>query len=136
MLHCKNVRVIITIATLHTQYYCTVLITYLAVVISVASVQRVLLYPHDYCVRTSHRDSNCYILLGAIMGTPNRCNSDNHNNFKMTFTFLQCILYLEYHDMSVVLHRPHHTQLSVYDSSNDIVGILHIYVSCNTIGII
>ena len=52
----------------------------LGVVISVASVQRVLLYPHDYCVQTSHRDSNCYILLPelvvkdckstAIMGNP------------------------------------------------------------------
>ena len=39
----------------------------LGVVISVASVQRVLLYPHDYCVQTSHRDSNCYILLPELV---------------------------------------------------------------------
>ena len=39
----------------------------LGAVISVASVQRVLLYPHDYCVQTSHRDSNCYILLPELV---------------------------------------------------------------------
>ena len=39
----------------------------LGVVISVASVQRVPLYPHDYCVQTSHRDSNCYILLPELV---------------------------------------------------------------------
>ena len=62
-------------------------------------VQRVLLYPHDL-VQTSHE-----ILIATfcfqnwwsrtakalqLWETPNRCNSDNHSNFKMTLTFLQC----------------------------------------------
>ena len=74
----------------------------LGVVISVASVQRVLytlmitVYkPHIEILIATFCFQNWWSRTAKALQsweTPNRCNSDNHSNFKMTLTFLQCIV--------------------------------------------
>ena len=84
-LHCKNVRVIITLvwsSQLHLFrgfYYTRMIAVYkldIEILIATFCFQ-------NWWSRTAK----------ALQSweTPNRCNSDNHSNFKMTLTFLQCI---------------------------------------------
>ena len=83
-IHCKNVRVIITLvwsSQLHLfrGFYYTRMIT--------------VYKPHIEILIATFCFQNWWSRTAKALQsweTPNRCNSDNHSNFKMTLTFLQC----------------------------------------------
>ena len=82
--HCKNVRVIITLvwsSQLHlfSGFYYTRMIT--------------VYKPHIEILIATFCFQNWWSRAAKALQsweTPNRCNSDNHSNFKITLTFLQC----------------------------------------------
>ena len=95
--HCKNVRVIITSvwsSQLHLfrGFYYTRMIT--------------VYKPHIEILIATFCFQNWWSRTAKALQsweTPNRCNSDNHSNFKMTLTFLQCI-YLHCADILLDFH--------------------------------
>ena len=97
LVHCKNVRVIITLvwsSQLHlfSGFYYTRMIT--------------VYKPHIEILIATFCFQNWWSRTAKALQsweTPNRCNSDNHSNFKMTLTFLQCSIagYLYQYDWQI-----------------------------------